>query len=330
MSVASLISIQNQLNYYGYLTVLVTGIIGNLLILPIFGRQRQNACSIYLLALALTNLLYLIVTYFFKFFSIHYNDGSTGAIIFCKIANYAPSYFGQVSKTILVWACIDRYLITSHRAKFRALTTPKRAKYFIFFTYLFWIGVSCPPVIVYTVINGQCIRTGTAIVITLYSLVSVGLVPSLTLSIFTYLTYLNIKRLRSRIQPFTQGTAPKNQIIQRRDRDLLILVISEVIVYIITTAPFPAILLEMLITQYTTPMKSLYQTFVELFVFNLSFFLLYILNAAPFYIYMISSASFRRDFCQLMFETYRKVRRQPVGHPASQTQQSTMQQIPRL
>jgi len=44
---------------------------------------------------------------------------------------------GQLPKTMLVLACIDRFLMTSERASFRAFSTPKRAKYIIFFFVFF-------------------------------------------------------------------------------------------------------------------------------------------------------------------------------------------------
>lgn len=47
------------------------------------------------------------------------------------------------------------------------------------------------------------------------------------------------------------------QSIQRPDRDLLILVIAEVFVYIITTTLFLLIHLETMISQYVLPTKSL-------------------------------------------------------------------------
>ena len=41
-----------------------------------------------------------------------------------------------------------------------------------------------------------------------------------------------------------------NTLLRRRDRQLLVIVISEVVVYIITTIPYPLILLESTISSY--------------------------------------------------------------------------------
>ena len=68
--------------------------------------------------------------------------------------------------------------------------------------------------------------------------------------------YRNLRQLRRRIQPTADNANNTNHSIQRRDRDLLVIVIAEVIVYIITTSLLPAILLEMTLSGYTMPNKS--------------------------------------------------------------------------
>ena len=46
----------------------------------------------------------------------------------CKITLYLQDVIAQVAKTMQVFASIDRFLITSDRVSFRALSTSKRAK----------------------------------------------------------------------------------------------------------------------------------------------------------------------------------------------------------
>lgn len=320
MSALTLIYIQNQINNYGYMVMMILGSIGNVFILILFNRQRQNACSIYLTNAAVTNLVYLISNFFLKTFAVSYANESIGALIFCKFSNFIPGYLGQVAKTILIWACIDRYLITSRRATFRAFSTPKRAKYLIFFTYIGWLVAASHLVIFSSISNGQCTRAGIyGTIFTFYAILLVGLIPSVILSIFGFLTYGNMKHLRSRIQPTGPGDAHAAPNIQRRDRDLLILVIAEVIVYVITTALFPIVLLETLISNYILEKKSFYYFIAEIFALNISFYLLYIFSAAPFYIYMVASTSFRRDWLQLIVFGYRKLMRQPIEPSVSQT-----------
>jgi hypothetical protein len=331
MSASSLTTIQTQINLYAYPILMVLGSIGNIFILIVFNRQRQNACSIYLIHSTITNLLYLESAGFLKIFTVSYYEQTIGALIFCKFATYTPNFLGQVAKTLLILACIDRYMITSDRARLRAFSTPKRAKYFIFFSYIVWLVVASHTLIWTTTINGQCTKTGTyATFYTFYTILFVGLIPFVILCVFGYLTYRNMRQLRTRIQPTGQNTNNANNYIQRRDRDLLVLVITEAFVYMITTNLLPAVLLEIMISSYVVPNKSSQYLRAEIFAHNFAFLLLLVYSAVPFYTYMISSKSFRRDFKQLITDSYRKVAWQAPDQPALRTIQRITQRDTRV
>ena len=310
MSSSSLNIIQTQMGFYAFPVLLVLGTIGNILVLILFSRRLHNACSLYLINSAATNIFYLQFIYFSRIFPLDYNEQSMRALILCKLLSYVPNAFGQITKTMLVLACIDRYMITSNQAHLRAFSTPKRAKYLIVFSYIFWLAVACHVPIMTTIVNGRCTRVDPyATIYTLYIVLVVGLIPSITLITFASLTYRNVRRLRRRIQPTAPDGSVANGSIQRRDRDLLVLVFSEVIVYISTTSLFPVVLSEMMISQYIMSTKSLQYLEAEMLAFNVSILLLYTYSATPFYTYVISSASFRRDFQQLIMYWCRKAER---------------------
>ena len=328
MSIATLNVVQTQINTYGYIVPLIFGSIGNVFVLILFSRQRRNACSIYITGSTVANLLFLVTSYPLKLlFVTSNNNGSITTLLLCKFSSYIPAALGQAAKTILIFACIDRYLIINERAALRALSTPKRAKYLVLFAYIFWAIATSHQAIFIIPDNGQYRRVGLyATIFTFYSILFIGLIPSIILSIFACLTYRNLKRLRNRVQPINPNTGHATQIVQRRDRDLLILVIAEVVVYIISTALFPISLLETMISGYVMPTKSPYHARAEIFAFNFSLFLLYIYSAAPFYIYMISSASLRRDFQQWIVVAYRKIAKQTLAQPSLQTNQPMRRQ----
>jgi hypothetical protein len=119
-----------------------------------------------------------------------------------------------------------------------------------------------------------------------------------------------MKQMRIRIQPVVRNTTNANIFIQRRDRDLLIIVIAEVVTYVVTTALFSLIELEMMISQYAIPNKSFQYSQIEYSILNIAYFLLTVNSTASFYTYLISSKSFRRDTKQLIIDIYRKLTRQ--------------------
>jgi hypothetical protein len=310
---------------------MILGNIGNIFIVIIFSQQRQSACAIYLICAAVMNTVYLTFDGIASIFILYYPDRTTSVILFCKIYKYILYAVGQVPKTLLTLACIDRFLITSRRASFRAFSTPKRAKYFIFFSCIFWSLFTIPVPVMITSVYGQCTTSGVySIIYSIYSIVFVSLIPSITSAIFGYLTYRNVRQMQMRVQPVAQNTVNVNNNIHRRDRDLLIIVIAEVFVYIITTALFPLIQLEMFISQQVLSNKSFQYLQIEIFILNIALFLLLVNTAAPFYTYLISSKSFRRDFQQIIINTYWKFTRQTPGEGVSRTDRTVTQQETRV
>jgi hypothetical protein len=161
-----------------------------------------------------------------------------------------------------------------------------------------------------TVINGRCTSSGVyATIYSVYLITVVTYIPIITLTIFGYLTYRNMREIQNRVQPVVQNTINANIYIRRRDRNLLILVIAEVVTYVLTTALPALVVLEIVITQYVMPNKSFQYFQIEIFISNIATFLLSINSAAPFYTYLISSKSFRQDFKQLFIHTYRRLTR---------------------
>jgi hypothetical protein len=139
-----------------------------------------------------------------------------------------------------------------------------------------------------------------------------------------------MRQIQNRVQPVMQNTTNANISIQRRDRDLLIIVISEIFVYVITTALFPLILLEMMISGYAIPKKSLHYLQIEIFIVNIAVFLLFVNSAAPFYTYFVSSKSFRREVKQLIINSYWKLTRQTPVETISRTDRTLTQRETRL
>jgi hypothetical protein len=216
--------------------------------------------------------------------------------------------------------------MTNERASFRAFSTSKRAKYLISFSIIFWLLFTIFIPITRTVLNGQCGVFGIySTIYSVYAIIFVGLIPPIISGIFLYLTYHNMRQRNVRVQPVVQNSNHANISIRRQDRDLLIIVISEVLFYIVTTAPFALIQLEMLISRYVIPNKSIHYSQIESFIFTIAYLLLLINSAVPFYIYLISSKSFRRDFKQLIINVYKKLTRQTRVQVVPRTGQTTIQ-----
>jgi hypothetical protein len=331
MSSSILSTIQSQLRIYPNLILMILGNIGNIFIVLIFSRQRQSACSIYLITSAIANDVYLTFATLVQIFPFYYGDEIILAFASCKIRAYIPNLIGQISKTMIILACIDRFMITNESVTIRAFSTPKRAKWLIFLVIIFWLLFCSHVAIMTTIINKQCGQFDMySTIYTFYTIIFVGLIPSATLSVFGYLTYRNMRRRHIRIQPVTHNIPVTNNSIQRRDRDLLIIVISEVFIYLVTTASYPLILLETTISRYVISNKSVQYSQIENFIWTIAILLLSIASGIPFYVYLISSKSFRRDFKKLIMNGYRKLRRQPTILPVPRAHRTPAQQDNRV
>ncbi|CAF0736907.1 unnamed protein product [Adineta steineri] len=282
MSSATLTTIQTQITLYANSIVVILGDIGNIFIIIIFLRQHQNTCSMYLISAAIFNTFYLTFNRLVQIYPFYYRDETIRAFFLCKIRSYLPTVIGQIAKTMVVFACIDRYLITSEHANFRAFSTPKRAKYFILFSIIFWTLFSSHIAIMSTITNGQCSTSGTySTIFSIFVIIFIGSLPPITMGICVYLTYRNMKRIHCRIQRVINNT----------------------------TSLYPLILVETMITTYTMPNKSAQHLQIETFILNIAYLLLFVNSGVPFYIYLLLSKSFRRDFKQLFIYIYRKLTR---------------------
>ncbi|CAF4090698.1 unnamed protein product [Adineta steineri] len=104
--------------------------------------------------------------------------------------------------------------------------------------------------------------------------------------------------LRTRIQPIRNDDMSSRQSfsITSRDRQLLTMVITEILVYVISMSLYPLILFEMLITNYMNINKSPQYLEIESFIYTIATLLGFANNAAPLYIYYFASSTFRQDF----------------------------------
>ncbi|CAF1517981.1 unnamed protein product [Adineta steineri] len=166
--------------------------------------------------------------------------------------------------------------------------------------------------------NGKCSELGVYYVVyQVYSAISLGLIPPILMSAFGFLAYYNMKKLHLRVRAIGNN-GDHNGGIHRHDRDLLLMVLTEVVVYVLTATPYPFILLEIAVTNYMCVVKSAERVEIENFLNSITLTLFYLTNGSPFYTYFAVSKAFRKD-CKTLFMRWRNRVIRPL----------TMNQIPR-
>ncbi|CAF3911912.1 unnamed protein product [Rotaria sordida] len=128
----------------------------------------------------------------------------------------------------------------------------------------------------------------------IYQIVLVGILPPLLMSSFGFLT---IHSLHQRHGDQTH--------VRRKDRDLMRMLIAEIIVNIFTSIPYSANLVYGAATYYVVD-KSVQRLEIESFITFFSQFLIHTLSVAPFYLFIIASKSFRHELISTMVKWWYK------------------------
>lgn len=292
--------IQVGITRYGLSIMLILGNIGNIFIIILFYRRRQNACSLYLLCASIMNSVALTFSGISIVYSLDYGDVANRSLFFCKFRFYFAHIVTQIGRYLSIIACIDRYLWTKNYLHARFMNQPGFPRYTIGSVILFWLIISIHILILATINNGSCgVFDVYYIFYQVYAAISSSLIPSILLSLFGYLAYHNMKNLHARIRPLDHSN---NNLVQRRDRDLLIMVLVEAAIYAITTIPYPFIILEIAVTNYIGVNKNIEYRQIENFLSSIGLILAFFNYSCRFYIYFSISKAFRKDFKKLLSE----------------------------
>ncbi|CAF3490159.1 unnamed protein product [Rotaria sp. Silwood2] len=294
--------------HYGMVILFLFGNIGNVFIILLFYQYRKNAWSIYLSSGTIINIIYLTFDIPIFIYTYFHDEPIPYSLVFCKLRFYLSHVFGQMARYLFVLACFDRYILTSRNFHLRNFNRSINAKCSILLVIIFWCIICSHQLIFTTMNNQQCGQFGIYHIInSVYLFISFLIIPSVLMIIFGYLACHQMKQFGSKIRPLTN-----NQngliIITRRDRELLLMILTQIFIFCLTTIFYLAISLELLITISRNENKSIERIQIENFILILSTFFIYMNHAAAFYIYMIVSKGFRHDFKKLL----KKCCKQPI------------------
>ena len=298
-------NIQKFLTQYGMSTYITFGNVGNILIILIFSQKnhRKNSCSLYLLFMTICNLICLNIGILPIIFSLDYIDINIKYILVCRIQFYIRHVSFQMMRTYKVLACIDRFALSSMKIRIRLFSQQKIAIRLIILNKIFWLLLVIYFSSIRTIKNYICdIHNNINLLIyTIYYMICSGLLPPLLIIIFSLLLINNLRNMRKNIKNNEKNSS--NNILRKRDRDLIKMVLIEVMFYVLSTMPFSIYLIYKMINDHL--IKTEYQINLELFINYLTqSFLMYFNTALPFYIYISTSSSFRREFRKTFSQFY--------------------------
>jgi hypothetical protein len=220
--------LQKQLTYTILISLLIIGIIGCIFNAIIFLRPyfKLSSCSRYFLASSFANAFQLIIGLLSSIldfgFSFHPHHHSS---ILCKFRNYLINIAGFLSQTYLLFACIDRYLITTRYHRMSRIFIANRI---IFSITCFWF-INLSHMLIYSKLSLSkdfCFYSSSfyTIFISLHNLILSGLILPILMIIFGLLTLKNIQQIRRQIR-----------IRKRRNHYLSLMLLTNVAVNVIFT-----------------------------------------------------------------------------------------------
>jgi hypothetical protein len=303
-----LLPIQQAITRYLFPIVVAVGNIGNLLIIAVFTQRnrRKSACSLYLLfgaAANLVNVNWAVVPLIYALE--HPPDPFGQSLVLCRLRGYLIHVSNHYFRSLVVFACFDRFAMSSVRMSLRNWSSVKVAWRVISLTFISWLFIASHILIFENIQNGRCFVYGLyGTVFSIYNII-INFLPGCFMIFAGFLTMRNVYHSRTRIDPLAQITT-RGQHMHKKELDLLKIVVIEVCVYLILTTSYP---IDLLYTSLTSNIaKSADRVRIETFVnFIAQNCLLYFTSSSNFFIYVVSSSSFRQDVKKLRFRFKRQL-----------------------
>ncbi|CAF1423718.1 unnamed protein product [Adineta ricciae] len=297
----SLADVRVSMTRYGMSTFLVLGVIGNLINVLMFARREslRNSCSLYLLTASIINILSILWGIIPSLYILDHTDPSTYSVVYCKLRLYTIHTILMIGRSLMVVACFDRYALCSHSNRLRLFCQTKIAIRVSLAHLIIWPLVTIHIPFLQQYIQNRCYMPGiNDIIYASYSTVVAGILPPVLMSIFSILTMRHRRELLTRLNAAGVNT--------KRDNAFMTMLVSQVIIYVITTGMYPAMTLYLSIIDGRA--KSIGQQQIETFLnFIAGSFLIYLNPASTFFIYFLAAKTFRRDCKDTFIKQFRRL-----------------------
>jgi len=165
----------------------------------------------------------------------------------------------------VIAACIDRWALCSQNVNIRSICRPYIARRVLVLSLLISALLPIQLLVYFNNHTGQCILSSFySLAYTIFVSIAIGILPFVLMIIFGLLARHNLHLIRSRIVPTNNPT--QHFRIHKRDHDLMKMLVGEVVVYCITTIPYPANIIYQYFTTSIAADKSPMRLAVETLV----------------------------------------------------------------
>lgn len=278
---------------------ILLGTFGNMLNIIIFSRRclRRNPCSIYFLISSFNNIFSIYIGLLTRYLSTSWNkDPSLTNNILCKLR----IYFVYSCLSCVLWytvlASIDRYLSSSHNAKLRGLSKLRIAQKIIIFSTIFIYLIHIHILIYYESRQNNCNSSSNiySIFFNIFFFIISCTIPIILMIIFGLLTIINVQKSRKRLM--RQINNIENQRLKSNDRQLILMVLFQILITIIISTPYSFINLYYIISINILKYRlQLFNQIILSFLLDISRVLYFCNPIIGFFIYTLTGKKFRDE-----------------------------------
>lgn len=291
----SLLELAAQLTRIFVPIIIIIGVLSNLLNIILLTRPAlvNHACSLYFIALAITNTFYLSLLLPVNLLADGYNlDPTRYSSAFCKILSYLLNVCPTLSVYFIVLASIDRYFASSINARRRNLSNIHMARWsiaiLILSFVLFFIGTLISFDISY---NGEyrCTVQSDILFNQIFLIVHLTvyvIIAPISMILFGFLTIYNIKQVRFlpvRISRYRRTEGQLSRMLFLQVGTHIILILPFCVIFSMLILPLPI--------QQTENFQFAYIICKIPFYFTVT---------TSFFLYVLSARVYRDELIQLV------------------------------
>ena len=221
------------------------------------------------------------------------------SLLFCKIWGYLFQISLMLSRWFVAFASMDRYALTSDKARLRNFAERKRAYWMIFGVIIIWSIICSHRLIFYEIQNNICgilNNMGAALYHSIYVIIGGGVLPTIIMVTCSLLIRRNLTERHQRRMHLSRGHRHENTTNQQ----LLKLLYIQIIFYVIIIIPQLCNLVFGTIS-ITTSNRSMEYVAVQQFVAFIAELILYLFPVTSFYLYTLTSRTFRKELMNFFY-----------------------------
>lgn len=277
------------------LPMFIFGVVGNFINIVIFAWLKQFntlSGSIFLLFSFVASEIDLVAGFLPQVvFRLTGSNPLTNDLVICKLRWYLGPLTGVISLHCISLAAINQYLVTSRTIRLHQIITRRRAIYMSSFVAILWTVILSPMLVFYTHGTNSANATTCNIVNPIFavydahlSILLYSLVPIVTLSIFSLLTWRNIRR----------------NLLRRRtlEQSLTRMLLAQIVMVLLTT--IPSAVNQMYFFYTRTVPKDPLRLAQESILSSAYIVLSFLTHSMSFYTYLLTSKVFRRNIRSLL------------------------------